>query len=262
MSHLLIFGPGYSASRIADRMRSDGWCISNVTRSTFDDAPAVHHALKTATHILSSVPPDDAGDPVLSRYAGAIAASPAKWVGYLSSTGIYGNSDGAWIDETAQIAGRRAGRNASDLAWQTIHPEVRVFRLPGIYGPGRSALERLAEGRAHRIALPGQIFSRIHVDDIVAGVLASFKRGPPGPYNLADDEPAPQNDVVSYAAALLCMPVPPLLALDAAGLSQQALAFYRENRRIANGKARRLLQWQPLHGNYRSGLRACLCRER
>jgi nucleoside-diphosphate-sugar epimerase len=133
---------------------------------------------------------------------------------------------------------------------------VRVFRLPGIYGPGRSPLDRVTAGQAHRIDLPGQVFSRIHVDDIAGGVLASFERGPPGTYNLADDRPASQNQVVEAACALLGLPPPPLQGLDEAGLSPAARAFYSENRRVANGKAKRLLGWQPLHPDYRAGLRA------
>jgi nucleoside-diphosphate-sugar epimerase len=259
MSHLLIFGPGYSAGRIADRARAEGWRVTAITRSTIEDDALVRAALASATHILSSVPPDAEGDPVLRRHGDAIAASPAGWVGYLSSTGVYGDSGGAWIDESAPVGGRRANRNAADQAWQRIHAQARVFRLPGIYGPGRSALDRLAEGRAHRIDLPGQVFSRIHVDDIAGGVIASFRAGPPGIYNLADDLPAPQNDLILHAASLIGMPPPPLLLLpDAAALSPEARAFYSENRRVANGKARRLLDWRPLYPDYRAGLRACI----
>jgi nucleoside-diphosphate-sugar epimerase len=258
MSHLLIFGPGYSAGRIGARMQDAGWQVVSVTRSTIDDAALVHDAVQRATHILSSVPPDGDGDPVLTRHAATIAAAPAKWVGYLSSTGVYGDSGGAWIDESAPVAGRRPNRNAADLAWQSAHPHARIFRLPGIYGPDRSALDRVAEGRAHRIDLPGQVFSRVHVDDIAGGVIASFENGPPGVYNLADDLPAPQNDVIAYAATLLGLPAPPLLSLEAAALSPEARAFYAENRRIANGKARDLLEWTPRYPDFKTGLRSLL----
>jgi nucleoside-diphosphate-sugar epimerase len=257
MSHLLIFGPGYSASRIAERVRAAGWRITLVSRSTIEDHALVHHALATASHILSSVPPDAEGDPVLRRHGDAITVSTARWVGYLSSTGVYGDSGGAWIDESAPVAGRRPNRNAADLAWQHVHAQSRVFRLPGIYGPGRSALDRLKEGRAHRIDLPGQVFSRIHVDDLAGGVIASFDHGPPGAYNIADHEPAPQNDVISCAATLLGIAPPPIQTMDEAGLSEMARAFYTENRRIANGKARRLLGWAPRFASFRAGLRAC-----
>jgi len=258
MSHLLIFGPGYSASRIADRMRVTGWLVTTIGRSTIGDTALVHAAAASATHILSSVPPNGEGDPVLRLHADAITASPAGWVGYLSSTGVYGDSGGAWIDESAPVAGRRPTRNAADLAWQTIHPQARVFRLPGIYGPNRSALDRIAEGRAHRIDLPDQVFSRIHVDDIASGVIASFEAGSPGIYNLADDLPAPQNDIISYAAALLGIPAPPLLPLEDAGLSPEARSFYSENRRVSNLRAKRLLEWRPRYADYHAGLDACL----
>jgi nucleoside-diphosphate-sugar epimerase len=257
MSHLLIFGPGYSASHVAERARSRGMRVTAIRRSTFDDEDMVHHAIATATHILSSVPPEREGDAVLARYGQAIAEAPARWIGYLSSTGVYGDSGGAWIDESAAVAGRRPVRNSADLAWQRIHPRIRVFRLPGIYGPGRSALDRLREGRAHRIALPDQVFSRIHVEDLADAVAASFEDGPPGVYNIADDLPAPQNDVVSCAAAMLGIAPPPIQTMDEAGLSEMARAFYGENRRIANGKAKRLLGWVPRHPDFWAGLRGC-----
>lgn len=258
MAHLLLFGPGYSAGRIAAHVRAEGWHVSIIDRSTIDDTLMVRRCLDTATHVLSSVPPDGINDPVLSRHAEAIAACNAQWVGYLSSTGVYGDSAGAWIDESALVAGRRQGRNAADQAWQRLHREARIFRLSGIYGPGRSAFDRLAEGRAHRIDIPGQVFSRIHIDDLVSGVVASFHRGDPGIYNLADDEPAAQSDVIAFAAALARLRVPPLQTIEGANLSVEARAFYAENRRIANGKALRLLGWRPRYRDYRVGLLACL----
>jgi nucleoside-diphosphate-sugar epimerase len=214
--------------------------------------------LRGATHILSSVPPGEDGDPVLAGYGDTIRAAPARWIGYLSSTGVYGDTGGAWVDESAPVGtGRRSARTDADLGWQAIGRPVHVFRLPGIYGPGRSALDRIREGRARRIDLPDQIFSRIHVDDIVGGIIAGMK-GPAGIYNLADDRPCPQNEVIEHGCALLGLAPPPLQSLDEAGLSPAAMAFYAENRRIANGKAKRLLGWIPLYPDYRSGLAACL----
>ena len=214
-------------------------------------------AIARATHILSSVPPDEDADPVLDRYGRALAGSGAQWIGYLSSTGVYGDAGGAWVDEGAPIGtGRRGARAAADLAWQALHREVRIFRLPGIYGPGRSPLDRVRAGQARRIDLPGQVFSRIHVGDIVAGIFASIERGPAGIYNLADDRPASQNAVIEAACRLLGMAVPPLQTLDEAGLSPAARAFYSENRRVANGKAKRLLGWRPSYADYAAGLRA------
>ncbi|WP_448662284.1 NAD(P)-dependent oxidoreductase [Sphingomonas sp. CJ20] len=250
---LLIFGPGYTASRIADALRPRGARIVAVRRGDYADPDRVAFEIAHATHILSSVPPTEAGDPVLSAFGPAIAASGA-WIGYLSSTGVYGDSGGAWVDEGAPLKGRRGPRLAADAAWSAL-PGARVFRLPGIYGPGRSALERVAAGQAVRVAVPGQVFSRVHVDDIVSGVIAAFD-GPPGAYNLADDLPAPHSDVLAYAATLLGLPPGPEIPLDAAQLSPQSRAFYAENRRVANGKARRLLGWRPAYPTYRLGLRA------
>jgi len=267
--HMLIFGMGYTATRLADSLRADGWLVKGTRRMSggdaiaFDDAAAVLSALENATHLLSSVPPmGEGGDPVLQKYGAAIAASTVSWTGYLSSTGVYGDTGGAWVDESAAVGeGRRAARAEADLAWQALRQDVRVFRLPGIYGPGRSALERVTDGKAHRVDMPGQIFSRVHVDDIVDAVRASFD-GPAGVYNIADDAPASQNAVIEYACDLLQLEWPPLLSIEAAGLSPMARGFYAENRRVANGKAKRLLNWQPRYAHYRSGLGACIATTR
>ena len=256
---------GYTATRLADRLRADGWLVTGTRRMSggdavaFDDEAAVLTALDNATHILSSVPPmGEGGDPVLQKYGAAIAASAVSWTGYLSSTGVYGDTGGAWVDESAPVGeGRRTARAQADLAWQALRNDVRVFRLPGIYGPGRSALERVTDGKAHRIDMPGQIFSRVHVDDIVDAVRASFD-GPAGVYNIADDAPASQNTVIEYACDLLQLEWPPLLSIEAAGLSPMARGFYAENRRVANGKAKKLLNWQPRYAHYRLGLGACI----
>lgn len=259
MGQMLIFGMGYTASHLANRLRARGWEVTGTTQDgregsiAFADDGAALAALRSATHILSSVPPVDGEDPVLARYREAIALAPATWVGYLSSTGVYGDTGGAWVDESAPINGRRLDRNAADAAWQVLRSDVRIFRLPGIYGPGRSILGRIAEGRAHRIDLPEQVFSRVHVDDIAGGVISSF-RGPAGVYNLADDEPCHQNRLVEWGCAMLGTPSPPLQSLDEAGLSPAARAFYAENRRVANGKAKRLLGWTPRYPGFREGL--------
>jgi len=250
MARLVLFGPGFTGTRIATALQRDGWQVDAINRTT--SVEAARAALAQATHIISTVPPGDGGDPVLTAYGDAVGRVP--WIGYLSSTGVYGDTRGAWVDESAALTGRRGGRIAADLAWQALG--ARVFRLPGIYGPGRAMLERLKAGQAHRIDLPGQVFCRIHVDDIVAGVRAAMRQGPPGVYNLTDDLPAPQNDVVEFGCGLLGLPAPPFRTLDE--LSPQARAFYGENRRVANGKAKRLLGWRPLHPTYREGLAAVL----
>lgn len=254
MSRLALFGPGYCGSRIADALAGRGWIVEAIGRAT--PAGAARDAIGRATHLISTVPPQGEADPVLSTHRAAITARPGLWLGYLSSTGVYGDTGGAWVDESAPLAGRRGGRMAADCAWQALG--ACVLRLPGIYGPGRSMLDRLAAGQAHRIELPGQVFSRIHVDDIVAGVLAAIACDAAGVYNLADDLPAPQNILVETACALLGRAPPPLVGLAAAGLSPAARAFYAENRRVANGRATRVLGWRPRYPDYRAGLAACL----
>lgn len=257
MPSLFIFGLGYTASHIARAATLMGWDVVSTGSAgslRFDDSASVRLALAEASHILSSVPPMADGDPVLNAYGDVLKAKGPSWLGYLSSTGIYGDAKGAWVDESAPVKGRRATRNAADEDWQALG--ARVFRLPGIYGPGRSALDRVAEGKAHRIDLPDQVFSRVHVDDIVSAVLAGFD-APAGAYNIADDLPCCQNAVISHACDLLGLPYPPLQTMEEAGLSPMARAFYAENRRVANGKAKRVLGWQPLYPEYRQGLAAC-----
>jgi nucleoside-diphosphate-sugar epimerase len=215
--------------------------------------------IASASHILSSVPPAaDGSDPVLVAHGAALASAPAQWLGYLSSTGVYGDARGAWVDESAPLRGRRSGRLAADEAWQALHPAARVFRLPGIYGPGRSALDRLRQGPVARIDLPGHVFSRIHVDDIVSAMIASLSQGGPGIYNLSDNEPAPGEAVTAHAARLLGLAVSPLQSLEQAPLSPMGRAFYGECRRVANGKMTRDLRFELRYPDYRAGLLACL----
>ncbi len=254
---LLIFGLGYTAQHLADRLRKDGWRVVGTSRDgragtiRFDDTDAVRREIAVATHVLSSVPPANETDPVLAAY-GADLARLGGWRGYLSSTGVYGDANGAWVDETTPTGtGRRSARAEADAAW--LAAGAHVFRLPGIYGPGRSPLDRVASGAAHRVEAPGQVFSRCHVEDIVAGVIAGMN-GPAGAYNLSDDLPASQNDVVDFAARLLGMASPSFVALET--LSPMAQGFYAENRRVANGKAKRVLYWSPRYPDYRAGLRA------
>ena len=257
MANLFIFGMGYSASIIAARARALGWQVSGTGGGAdlpFADEAAVRAALADCTHILSSVPPAGDVDPVLDRYADAL--NQARWLGYLSSTGVYGDTGGAWVDETAPIGPdvrhtRRAARVGADARW--LHLGARVFRLPGIYGPGRSALDRVRAGKAHRIAAPEQVFSRIHVADIASGVLAALTgTAPPGAYNLADDTPCHPNAVIEEAGLRI------VAQRRKAGLGPAARGFYGENRRVANGKAKRLLGWRPLYPGFAQGLAAIL----
>ncbi|SHN62926.1 NAD(P)-dependent oxidoreductase [Erythrobacter sanguineus] len=264
MARLFTFGLGYTARSIAQNMGMLGWKTSGTGSNgdvAFTNRDNVLRAIDTASHILSSVPPDRAsgGDPVLEAYADALAGKPLF---YLSSTGVYGDRQGAWVDEaTPTIAqsgeGRRNARAEADLAW--LNMGARVFRLPGIYGPGRSALDRVRAGQARRIDLPDQVFSRVHVDDIASGVVAALVQdAPPGAYNLGDDWPCSGNEVTEHACRLLGVEPPPLESLEDANLSAMARGFYMENRRVANGKAKRVLGWQPRYPTYVEGLAALL----
>jgi nucleoside-diphosphate-sugar epimerase len=232
-------------------VRAMGWTVDatgSAGNIDFNDSASVRLVAAQATHILSSVPPVVDGDPVLRTYGDLLAG---KWLGYLSSTGVYGDTGGAWVDESAPIRGRRDSRNVADQDW--LARGARAFRLPGIYGPARSALDRVAAGKAHRVDLPGQVFSRVHVDDIVSGVIAGLE-APSGAYNLADDQPCGQNAVIEAAARLMAVPPPPFVSLES--LSPMARSFYAENRRVANGKAKRVLRWAPAYPDFGTGLRA------
>lgn len=254
LANIFIFGLGYSARHLAARLGAAGHRVTGTTRDgrggsiAFEDEARVRAGLTAATHVVSCVPPGADGDPVLERYRDTFGA---KWIAYLSSTGVYGDTGGAWVDESAPIgAGRRQARGTADATWLALG--ARVFRLPGIYGPKRSALDRIAEGTARRVAVD-QLFSRIHVEDIASAVMAAFD-APPGAYNLADELPASQNDVMLFAARLLGADPPPLVSLDR--LSGPARGFYSERRRVATTKARRVLGWAPRYPDYRAGLRA------
>lgn len=263
MGQLLIFGLGYTAGRIAIAMQSQGWQVRATGSAgdlAFADREAVLAALGAASHVLSSVPPERAGgDPVLEACGEALQG---KALFYLSSTGVYGDRAGAWVDETTPTIaqsgeGRRNARAEADLAWLTMG--ARVFRLPGIYGPGRSALDRVKAGKARRIDVPGQVFSRVHVEDIASGVVAALVGdAPSGAYNLGDDYPCSGNEVTEHACRLLGLPLPPMETLEEANLSEMARGFYMENRRVANGKARRVLGWSPKYPTYVEGLAGLL----
>jgi nucleoside-diphosphate-sugar epimerase len=285
MSHLFCFGLGYSAQRVAKELAAKGWHVAGTARSregaekiaaqgyeafVFDgSAPVagVAEALAKATHVLVSAPPDADGDPVLRHHAHDLAHAPSlSWIGYLSTVGVYGDSQGAWIDETmpthpTSTRGRR--RIDAEQEWLELGANrgvrTQVFRLAGIYGPGRSAIDRLREGTAHRIVKAGQVFNRIHVDDIAAAVLAGIDgRGRERVYNVTDDEPGPPQDVVAYAAELLHMPPPPETRFEDAQLSPMAASFYADNKRIRNARLRQDLGVALKYPTYREGLRAIL----
>ena len=286
-SKLFAFGFGYSADALARRLGAEGrvaaTCRTQVRRAElgarnidahiFDGSAAVANAtgvLAGTTHLLSSIPAEDAGDPVLACHGDDIARlTTLKWVGYLSTTGVYGDRDGGWVDEESVLrpTGERGRRRVAAEAgwldlWHRHGVPVHVFRLAGIYGPGRSAFDSLRSGRAQRIDKPGQVFSRIHVEDIAAVLVASMARPNPGAiYNVCDDDPAAPAAVIEYAARLLGMAPPPLVPFDQAKLSDMARSFYADNKRVKNERIKRELGITLAYPGYREGLADILTRE-
>lgn len=286
MTHLFCFGFGYSARVLAGRLMRDGWRVTGTCRG--DDKAAALEAqgitplmfdgtapiaglgdhLDPGTHVLSSVPPDRDGDPVVRLHGEDLArrAGALPWVGYLSTTGVYGDRDGDWVDETSDYrpaTGRGRLRLRAERQWNRLYAHrtlaVHRFRLAGIYGPGRNPLTRVASGKARRIEKPGQVFSRIHVDDIANVLLASMARPSPGrAYNVCDDLAAPPQDVVAYAAELLGMPAPPMVPFAEAELSPMAASFYAESKRVHNDRIKRELGVELQYPTYREGLHALL----
>lgn len=271
MKTLLSIGHGYSAQALARVLLPQGWRIIGTTRSARTAAqitatgvepliwPGDDLPFEQATHLLSSVAPDEAGDPVLRACAGRIAAARFDWVGYLSTVGVYGDHDGGWVDEDtppAPATERGRARIAAEAAWAAVQP-VHVFRLAGIYGPGRGPFAKVKAGTARRIVKPGQVFSRIHVDDIAHVLAASIAAPRPGRlYNVCDDAPAPPEDVLAFAAELLHLPVPPAEDFASARMSPMARSFYAENKRVRNDRIRQELGVRLRYPDYRVGLRA------
>lgn len=264
---LLIFGMGYTARLIATKARQAGFVVLGTSRARddsrllrFDDHAQVEAAISKATHILSSVPPAPDHDPVLASYGDAISASAAHWIGYLSTTGVYGNTDGAWVDEQSPLSPsspRSARRVRDEAAWTDIAGQrLAIFRIAGIYGPGRSPLDQLKAGTARRIDKPGHLFGRIHVEDIARAVFTAMQQDATVVYNLCDDEPAAPADVTAYAAKLLGIDPPPLVPIEQAELSAMGKTFWADNRRVKNDRMKTLVGGKLLYPTYREGLTA------
>ncbi|MGQ0611669.1 MAG: SDR family oxidoreductase [Paracoccaceae bacterium] len=275
MGRLLCIGHGYTAARLAERVLARGWQVAGTTRrpEAMDAiaasgvepllwGPEVAGAIGAASHILISVPPEDGADPVLATFGAALALARPFWLGYLSTTAVYGDHGGAWVDETTPLTpttARGKARVAAEVAWAATGLPLHIFRLAGIYGPGRGPFEKVRDGTARRIIKPGQVFSRIHVDDIAGALLASMGQPDPGAvYNLCDDDPAPPEDVLSHAAALLGLPAPPEVPYEAAEMSAMARSFYAENKRVRNDRMKRDLGYGLIYPDYRAGLRGLL----
>jgi nucleoside-diphosphate-sugar epimerase len=280
---LVVFGCGYSARRFVELYGSRFAAIDATSRSAdgaaalaagglmahvFDGTettPALAAAISSATHVLVSAAPGEAGDPTLRGAGEALeAASNIEWVGYLSTIGVYGDADGGWVSEDTLPAPeneRGMRRVEAEADWIDFGRRkgvaAQVFRLAGIYGPGRSAVENLRAGTARRLVKPGQVFNRIHVDDIAAAVAAGIERPEVGPLvNVTDNEPAAPQDVVAYAAGLLSLPVPPDIPFETADLSPMARSFYSSNKRVSNARLREALGVTLTFPTYREGIAA------
>ena len=280
---LLIYGYGFAGKALARRMAAKGWAVSATHRDPaaaeamsqdgIDPVPAgdkaaVTERLADAQAVLVTPPPGPEGCPALQVLVPALARAGAfpDWIGYLSTTGVYGDRRGGWVFEESRLAAQSpegARRVAAERDWLEVGRgmglTVTIHRLPGIYGPGRSAFDRLREGRAARYALPGHVFSRIHVDDLAAGLEASIARPRAGGiYNLCDDEPAPNSAVIAHAADLLGLTPPPERPVDLDAMAPQARRFYAETKRVSNARAKAELGWRPAFPSYREGLDAIL----
>ena len=279
---LLSFGHGYTATALEHHLMPRNWRIIGTTR-TDDKASAMlaqgvepriwpgadlTRALDAATHLLISISPGENGDIVLSELEEEITARAAQfeWVGYLSTTGVYGDHDGSWVDEDTPLnptTDRGRARVAAEAAWSAIPGlPLHIFRLAGIYGPGRGPFSKVRNGTARRIIKQGQVFSRIHVEDIAQVLAASINRPNPGTaYNVCDDDPAPPQDVIAYAAELLDMPVPEAVPFEEADLSPMARSFYAESKKVRNDRIKTELGVSLRYPDYRAGLKAILAAE-
>jgi len=274
---LFVFGLGYSAQQLARRLIPQGWAVSGTVRSEAGAAKLRAQGIAAqvwagdgtpdipaGAHWLVTLPPDADGCPAahVATYSEPSAAS----ITYLSTTGVYGDLNGGWVFEWSRVhpqADRARARVKAEMQWMdATDGAARLVRLPGIYGPGRSSLDRIRDGTARRIIKPGQVFSRIHVDDIASGLEALMKRPDMhGVFHLCDDEPAPPQDVTAYAADLLGVAPPPEIAFEEAELSTMARSFYSDCKRVSNARAKAALGWRPAYPTYREGLRAILAAE-
>jgi dTDP-4-dehydrorhamnose reductase len=276
---LFVFGLGYSAVVLARERRAAGWSVAGTTRDPAKARSLAAEGIEThlfgpglgldpaalagTTHLLSSIPPESAGDPVLARQGADLAALHLAWAGYLSTTGVYGDAGGAWVDETSPLKPsheRTQRRVEAEQAWLASGLPAEIFRLAGIYGPGRNLLEDAAAGTARHVVKPGQVFSRIHVADIAGALTAAMERPRRGRIlNLADDEPAAPSAVLQEACRLLGVQPPPPVSFEQARaqMSAMALSFWADNRRVSNRRLREELGYALRFPTYREGLRGC-----
>ena len=284
---LFIYGYGFVGRALARRMRAKGWEVSATYRDVADAEPmraegidavpatdkdAIAERLADVQALLVTPPPGPEGCPALQVLVPALAKAGAfpDWIGYLSTTGVYGDRRGGWVFEDSRLAAQSlegARRVAAERDWLEVGRgmglTITIHRLPGVYGPGRSTFERLRDGRAIRYDLPGHVVGRVHVDDVAAGLEASIARPRAGGiYNLCDDKPAANSEVIAHAAALLGLAEPPLRPLDLDAMPPKSRRFYAENKRVSNARAKAELGWRPAYPTYREGLAAILAGER
>lgn len=271
---MLIFGLGYSGRAVARAAVAAGYEVTTTTRGNAVPEPGVtlipfdaaENAIDAATHIIATAAPDEHGDPVLARYRNIAAAPHLRWLGYLSTTGVYGDAGGGWVDEDTPVnpgSERSRRRVEAERAWVGFGRPLAIFRLAGIYGPGRSMFDDLRAGQGRHVVKPGHVFGRIHRDDIAYGVLAAMAREATGIFNFADDEPAASADVVVVAARLLGVPPPPPVAYEEAvkTMSPMARSFWAENRKVSAAKTKAALGIAWKYPDYRVGLAAILQEE-
>jgi len=285
---LFCFGYGYTAACLAETLRLAGWKVAGTTTDPdkraqmqadgieahlFDSSHLIYDPVETfgdVTHLLFSIPPDAKGDAVFELHAHDLVDMPKlEWAGYLSTTAVYGNQDGGWVDEntvTAPTSKRGSQRELAEQQWTSLWVNngfpLHIFRLAGIYGPGRSAIDSVRGGNARRIDKPGHVFNRIHVEDIAQTLIASMNKPNPGSiYNLADDHPTPSHEMIAFACNLLGLDVPPVIPFEQADVAPMVRSFYSDNKRVKNDRIKQELGITLLYPDYRDGLQACLAIE-
>ncbi|MCZ0961998.1 SDR family oxidoreductase [Paracoccus benzoatiresistens] len=280
---MLVFGHGYSAAFLTPLLRERGWQVTGTTRAGSDRVAAagavpllwpgeearLQGEIAAADAILLSIAPGPEGDPVLAAFRDDLARAKPRWLGYLSTTGVYGDRGGDWVDENSALDAsgpRGQARIRAEGNWRALAEgaglPLHIFRLAGIYGPGRGPFEKVRNGTARRIIKPGQVFSRIHAEDIARVLLASIDHPAPGTaYNVCDDDPAPPQDVLAHAAELLGLPPPPEIPFDEAQMTPMARSFYTDSKRVSNRRIKEDLGVRLRYPDYRAGLAAILAAE-
>ena len=270
----MIFGYGFIGSTFASMAAGARYDVSatlrtpergrqldamGITPVSVGNAQALAKAVRAASGLLICPPPGDDGCPAFAALSQHLVETPRKWIGYLSTTGVYGDRDGGWVwEDSARSPSSAEGRRRvlAEDQWCSLDHDINIFRLPGLYGPGRNVIERLIAGEARNVQKPGHVFSRLHHDDCATALLASLQRGGRDTFNLCDDEPAAADQVLAYGAQLAGLPLPEAIAWDDPRMPPTARRFYADNKRVSNARAKAVLGWRPAYANYRQGLDA------